>query len=565
MIPDVQCVSWALPKAAGGPRRRAALLWAMAPSVLVACAVLLPFLDKPFTTDDPIFLLQARHALEDPVHPSAFTMVWDDAYDAGVPAPAASISGPVMAWLLIPAVAGGSGSEWIAHAIQLALVVLALLATGSLALWWGLPPLGAAIAGLVLATTPAVLGMAGTAMPDVAAMALGVAGVERLSAWARERRWYQAALAALCLGLAPLARTHVLLLLGVGAILLVRERRLTSGPRADFASWAPLAAAPALTAAISVVTRNPSADAAMSVPAQLQSLGHVAPNVVAFCVHWALCFPLVLTWSVIRWRRLLHWSLVVACVAATAVAVAAMYAQGSRQLVLAPLAGLAVTVLGEIAWDAWRRRDWTRIALFAWLLIPLAAAPYVHLPAKYLVAAAPAMALLIASAVIECAGLSSRVVVAAATAGGVALGVAILHADAEFGRVGRRAAAELIAPNVAAGHRVWFNGHWGFHWYAEVAGARVLTASPPFPEVGDLVVLSERSAPSESAMATLARYPAATLVGRLEESAPGGRVMSAETGAGFYSNGVGLLPWTWDEGVLDRFEVWRLERGTASR
>ena len=47
-------------------------------SLLLAALVLVPFADKAFTIDDPVFLTQAQHALVDPLHPSAFVMVWAD-------------------------------------------------------------------------------------------------------------------------------------------------------------------------------------------------------------------------------------------------------------------------------------------------------------------------------------------------------------------------------------------------------------------------------------------------------------------------------------------------------
>ena len=41
-----------------------------APAIFVASLLLLPFLNKPFTIDDPLFLRAARHALVDPLHPA---------------------------------------------------------------------------------------------------------------------------------------------------------------------------------------------------------------------------------------------------------------------------------------------------------------------------------------------------------------------------------------------------------------------------------------------------------------------------------------------------------------
>jgi hypothetical protein len=85
------------------------------PAILLATFVLVPFLDKPFTIDDTVFLFEARHTLTDPLHPTAFEMNWDR-----VPERVSTIvpTGPVMAWLLVPSIIFGD-AEWAAHAVQL--------------------------------------------------------------------------------------------------------------------------------------------------------------------------------------------------------------------------------------------------------------------------------------------------------------------------------------------------------------------------------------------------------------------------------------------------------------
>jgi hypothetical protein len=66
-------------------------------------------------------------------------------------------------------------------------------------------------------------------------------------------------------------------------------------------------------------------------------------------------------------------------------------------------------------------------------------------------------------------------------------------------------------------------------------------------------------------MQMLQRYAAATQLGHLEASQVTGRVMDCDLGAGFYSNSCGLLPWVWGGGLLDQFELWRLEVGPTAQ
>jgi hypothetical protein len=134
--------------------------------------------------------------------------------------------------------------------------------------------------------------------------------------------------------------------------------------------------------------------------------------------------------------------------------------------------------------------------------------------------------------------------------------VLILRADARFADVGRRVAAEVIAPRVKRGEHVWFAGHWGFQWYAERAGARCLTSTPPYPAPNDVIVQSDRSE-GHIIDSVLGEY---VLIDQVTDTTPGGRVMSAEDGAAFYSDSRGLLPWAWSTSFIDRFNVWRVVR-----
>jgi hypothetical protein len=145
----------------------------------------------------------------------------------------------------------------------------------------------------------------------------------------------------------------------------------------------------------------------------------------------------------------------------------------------------------------------------------------------------------------------------AGAAAGLVLGLLIVSADARFADLGRRAAAELIAPRVAQGQRVWFAGHWGFQWYAEQAGARILTLAPPDPQPGDAIVSATLTYGSH----LVRRYPTRRLVTSIAEQRPGGRVMTS--GAGFWSNSWGYLPWARGHDLVERFDLWELPVGPA--
>jgi hypothetical protein len=544
---------------------RRGVLTCAAPSILVAALVLLPFLDTPFTIDDTLFLEQATHLLTDPLHPTAFETVWSE---ASVPQRMSQImpSGAVAAWFLVPAALAG-GSERIAHLTQLAAFVLAILATVSLALRLGIARRFATIAGLLLAATPAALGMAGTAMPDVVAMALGVAGVERAVAWKQDRRIHQAVVATIVLGLAPLARSHLLLVLAVAVLLLAGDYLVKPSWRGErWTLWVPIAVGPILTIAVTLVTRDPAGTAGDLADAtrNLSHAKYAAVNSVAFAIHWVLALPLALPWLVLRSRPIVRrwWVPAVAAAACTGGILASPWEPTRWPFLAVPIAAIGATVLFDVFADAWARRDSTQLTLGAWLLVALPIAIYLHMPSKYLLASAPAAALLVARSMAAASKNLFRALAAATLAAGLALGVAILRANATFARAGRDAAAAMIAPSVAAGHRVWFAGNWGFKWYAQRAGGRVVTLTPPFPAPGDLLVIAYRAEPNVSTLRMLQElYPRVSLIRRIVHQDPGGRTMSHPDGAGFFSNAWGYLPWVWSSGnhPLEMVYLWRID------
>src|SRR5262249_56230008 len=94
----------------------------------------MPFLGKAHAIDDVTFLLQAKHALTDPWHPTAFEMVADG---QRIRLSSKLVTGPLMAWLLVPCVSLG-GAEWIAHLLQWLLVCIAITSSVRIGLRIGL-------------------------------------------------------------------------------------------------------------------------------------------------------------------------------------------------------------------------------------------------------------------------------------------------------------------------------------------------------------------------------------------------------------------------------------------
>jgi len=521
-----------------------------APGILLATILLVPFFGKAYTIDDPFFLREAEHTWHDPLHPTAFEIVWNQE----VPQRASTLlpGGPLVPFLLLPVVLGG-GVEWIGHLIQQLLFWVGICATVALALRCGLSKREAMLAALLVVATPAVLGMAGTVMPDIPAMTFSTLAVERLIAWKQQGRWHQGLMATLWMTAAPLTRSHLILLTGPALLLLVdlpaiRERRPWIG--SFLRASAPVWIVPPLVALVLLITRDPDSSGGNVITAvQTHRSGLFAfnHNVLAFFGHWVLAIPLALPWAILRGRKLPWRTLWILIPTAIVVLM-------TRRWWMAFVVTLSMLVLTDILLLAWREKNQTKLFLGAYLFMALPIAFYVHLPSKYLIASAPGAAILVVGLFSAAPRRRVAAVFAAALCVGTLVGVLVVRADARMAGSMRDAAAQLIAPRIAAGQHVWYVGQWGFRWYAEQAGARPLTYTPPFPRPGDIIVFSR--AGGAGAIKIIAKR---RLLQVVSDTTPGGRIMDLKSGAGFFSTYWGYLPWSWGSNETNHFEVWQVE------
>jgi hypothetical protein len=531
-----------------------------APAILIALVLLLPFLGKAHTIDDVTFLLQAQHLLTDPLHPTAFDMVF---HGERIRLSRDLVTGPVMAYLLLPAVMLG-GAEWVAHAVQAVLLAGGAFFTAALSLRLGQDGAQATLAGILVVASPAVLAMTATAMPDVPAMVFAVAGMERLVAGKQSRSSATASVGALLLGVAALARPHALLLFPCAALLLTDVGTLRSGIRGLVRQWLTppiltLVVGVAAWGALVVLTRDPLSGATIArTSIRRTEVGNVAFNLASFFLHWSVAFPLAVLWPVLRGRAVINpRRTIVVFAAGFLLATVGMYMRFGLGYGLPAvlLACYGLDVLADIVLLAWRTRSERQLALILWLLIGAATAGYVHLPAKVLIPSAPAMALLLSSHLGGATGSRRAMTLVGATvAMGLFIGVLVMKADAALAAVGREG-GRIVAFYRARGERVWFDGGWGYQWYALRAGGMALADTEPLPQPGDVVVAGL------AAKLVHRSYPEKVLLERRVFDAPGGRLFYE--GAGFYENLSGPLPWVWGTGEIGRIEAWRI--GTQPR
>jgi len=528
-----------------------------APGVLLAALCLLPFLNKAFTIDDPYFLAEARQTLITPLTPAAVAICWDNAAHKR-PLREIGSNAALMGYVLAPVILLGS-REWAGHLTILLFLAAAVIATVSLAFRCGADPRQAMLAGLIFASTPVVLGMAGTVLPDIPVTALGVLGMERLLAWKEERKIHQAVVAGVALGLAPLGRSHTLLLLPIGALILASGALWPPSLRKlramGLVHWLPIILAGCCFVFFTWITFVPSPSALLPGapnPEQLGGLHNVRHNLPALGIDWLLTTAIGIVWLIRGgWRGTL---------ALAAILLAGQIARYGLDYDLATVlsVGLAgLVALGFVLVETWRSGRPVLFWLAVWLLIPLPILPYIHFPAKYLAPCAPAAAILIAWTLSRLTTTRLAMVSSVVICAGVAFGVAILKADAALAGSARHVIAEEIAPHTRAGGQAWYFGQWALHWYAEKAGADCLTTDPPYPHKGDLLISDEIDG-GDYFLQNLPGFPR-HLIRTVTIGEPGGRVVSPAAGAGFFSNAFGYWPWLWSDAPINTYHVWVLE------
>jgi hypothetical protein len=372
--------------------------------------------------------------------------------------------------------------------------------------------------------------------------------MERLLAWQEEQRWHQAAIAGLTLGLAPYARPHVALLIPLGALWLFDDfqlRKALSQLRRQACLWTPVLAAACVLITVNLLTLD-RGSAYVSTKLIVVGPGTILWNLNSYLLYLSFPIPFAALWLAIHWRKapvLLAFPAILILVLHFVLFPSKSLAQEWTKAAM--LYGLIALV--HMIYQFVRARDRMGLLLSLWVLIPVPLIIYHQFPIKYLLAVLPAIVLIVIRILPRRLPVYGALLLAC-----TAYSCVLLRADADFAEYGRRAAAELITPHVAAGEKVWYSGQWGFYWYAQEAGARISKPGQPGPNPGELLAVGLM----EGGDATLKRFPNRELIASRHYDAPHGRTMGY--GGGLYSNNIGRAPWVWNPKATNDYELWRI-------
>ena len=536
--------------------------WTLA---LVTIAALLPFLAKSFNMDDPCYIWAAQHIQSHPANPYNFQVNW-----CGVTQPMWQVTQnpPLLSYYL--ALAGGlfGWSEIGMHLACLLPAVAVVLGTYRLAKNLCRWPM---LAALLTLFAPGFLVSATTVMCDVPMLALWIWAVVFWTEGLGENRFSKLAFAGTLAALALLTKYN-------GACLIPLLTAYAYGVRRWGRWWLflliPVTAFLAYQGVTFRLYGQGLFSAAATYSQNQQGIYGISKAVTVFnaLIFAGGCFAGALFCAPFLWRRR---ELILVAAGSGLLTIlfftTGMMAKNYGWLAGGVRLGVAaqtffwsaggIFVIALAAAELWQKRDAP-----AWLLALWVGGIFVFsiffnwtVSARSLLPMAPAVAILIFRRLersrAEWPGAINFSFIAPAI-------LSLLVAQADFQQAGaaRNAAQQICTQAAPAPGRVWFEGHWGFQYYMQAAGAWPLDSGRLEQLPGDFVVI-----PGQNSNTGLLPDKIATLEHIVvAANFPWLATLSTQTGAGFYSDRWGPLPFAFGIIPPEKFYVYILKKLEAN-
>jgi 4-amino-4-deoxy-L-arabinose transferase-like glycosyltransferase len=519
--------------------------------LIVAVVCLVPFVNKAFHMDDPLFLWTAKQIQSKPADFYGFSVNW---YGREMPM-AEVMKNPPLASYYIAMVASLFGfSETALHIAFLVPAVGAVLGTYYLARRLSPQP---ALAAVLMLLTPAFLVSSTNVMCDTMMLALWIWAV---FLWVRGIKtdsnlnlFFAAFLIAICaltkyfgMSLLVLLFAYSLmqkrrpgmwvLFLFIPVVILVRYQWLTYtlygrgllSNAADYAIW----------------------------ESKWTGISQFLLKGLIGLVFTGGCIITVLFYSTLLWsRRVLIWAgaatilLIIALIFAGKVSNVPTYTNSGVKWGFVVQFGLMCATGAGILWlsgaDFWKHRDADSLLLLLWVFGTFVFTGFVNwtINARSVLPMVPAVTILLVRRINYrrkpgAGGKTWRMVWPLVAAAVVALSVC--WADYVFAGAARSAAASVHDRFQNYPGTVWFEGHWGFQYYMEAAGAKAIDFKHKNLTLTrqDIVVIPRTNTNMSPPTAKVASLEDVLLYVPFPLLA----TMNPVLGAGFYSNDWGALP-----------------------
>jgi 4-amino-4-deoxy-L-arabinose transferase-like glycosyltransferase len=520
---------------------------------------LVPFFGKAFHIDDPLFVWTGKQIAHDPWNPYGFAVTW---YATPQPMFDVTKNPPLASYYIAGAGALFGWSEAGLHAAFLLPALAAILATYSLASGLTRLPLLAAMATLA---APGFLVSSTSVMCDTMMAAFWVLAILCWRDGLERKRPALLAVSGLLMAICALTKYFGIALIPLLLVYSVlRQRRV--------GSWLVYLLLPvAAMAGYELWTKSIYGVGLLASAADYSVAGGSAsPTKLLAGLYKALaglsfaggCALPALTFAPVLWRRRFR---VVGAIAAGLASCCWVWVHSYSMATHVTLALFIAGGFGAVALAVsdWRRnKDADSALLLAWVLGTLVFASFVNwsVNARSVLPMIPAVGILLARRVEAMGGLAGRLPMAALAlplvlSGAVSLWVAC--ADATEANAARTAARYVRDHFVTSGLQVSFAGHWGFQYYMQALGFKPVDFWEFTVERdGDVVVIP----PNNSNVTPIPSQMVASQETFAVPTNAGATTMSLVSGAGFYSDIWGPLPYAFGPVPSGVYTVVRLKR-----
>jgi 4-amino-4-deoxy-L-arabinose transferase-like glycosyltransferase len=514
--------------------------------VVVTIVCLIPFVNKAFHIDDPLFLWAAKQIQNNPADFYGFSVNW---YGWEMPMAEVTKNPPVACYYIALVASLFGWSEVAMHIAFLIPAVAMALGTYYLAEKFCSRPSLAAVAAVL---TPGVLLSSTNIMCDtmmlafwVWAVLLWVRGIEANN---NPALFFSAALIAICaltkyfgMSLLPLLFVYSIMKkrkLGVWALFLLVPVAILAGYQ-----WATynLYGRGLLLDAAAYATRH-------GFPQGIELFSEGLINLI----FTGGCMATVLFYSPLIWsRRVLIGGVILVILFIILFSFPAVNIRNADSVKLGFLvqAGLmaviGVSIFGLMSADFWKCRNAESLLLLLWVLGVFIFAGFVNwtINARSLIPMAPAVGILLmrrvdrrynskAARKVRTWQVTWPLVPAAL------LALLVCLADYSWANTSRFAAAAIREAFEGGQRTVWFQGHWGFQYYMEAADGKAIDFKHPQVEPSDIIIIPSNNCGTD-------RLPKDIVyLSEVFRSTPYRRLatMNRWLGAGFYAVRWGPLP-----------------------
>lgn len=448
--------------------------WAL---TLATVAVFFPFLVKPFNIDEPLFLWAAQQIHAHPLHPYDFNVNWDW---TNIPMWKITENPPLACYFIALVAAVLGWSELALHSAFLLPALAVVLGTYRLAkLFCGNPILPA----LITLFTPVFLVSANTVMCDVLMLAFWIWAIVFWVEGLEQRDFRRLLAAGSLIALGTMTKYYAVCLIPLlAAFSLARRRPLGTWAQFLLIPLAVLCAYQYLTAALYGYSLLYRAMDYASFSKDLFKVSKLNSGLVALAFAGG-CSGLIAVIAPMLWGRR---GLVVFASGLALIGVAlgcdpALLGQyaglGNNSLAFVKLQttfwaagglGLLALSLADFA----RRRDAFSLLLFLWMAGTFYFAAFCNwtVNARSLLPMIPAVAILVAR-LLEQKNLANRKIMVVCVALPAVLGILVMRADFLQASAVRECVLAIRTNVDSIAGNVWFEGHWGFQYYLQEAGA----------------------------------------------------------------------------------------------